>query len=472
MTEQKALPPGEGRLPPQDISAEQATLGSMFFGQQIALQGLAALAVDDFYRESHRQVFAAMKAVAAAGDSVDLITVTAALRQRALLEEAGGPEYLMALMNDTPTPQLVETYAAIVSDCSKLRKLIVFGASVQEKGMAHPEDAGALLAETVTGVLNLADGSKRLKVASMIQGWEEDAVRLHAAINQPYGVTAARSGMPALDRAIGGYSGMFLIVMMSDQKAGKTSFGIQTALSSALQFAERDEATRQRVLVIPLEEGRQSWIRLAACWMGRVDSELTLIGRCPEGEKDEINERIAEGHGQLRNLPITIADGIKTPEEAVAAIQVEQHRGDLGLIVVDYLQKLRAHGDEREALSATAEAFQSVSEETNTPLLLSSQSTWNAEKGMLQTYGSRGALFDASLVMSLRRDVDEKKRKKDTGKIKCECARSIREWGELSYRVDYPGGGRYYDIEREAEESIHATGQEDNGERGEPPQDW
>ncbi len=471
MTERRASPPGDERLPPNDLTAAQSTLGSMLYGRELALAGLQALAAEDFFREPHQQIFRAMQTVAATGSGVDLITVAAELRRQDLLENCGGPQYLLALMNEVPQEAQVATYAAIVRDKSLLRQAIAFGASVQEQATANPEDASAFLAETVTAALSLADQSGQSQTASVAQGWEEEAVALHAAINEPYGVTAARSGIPMLDKATGGYGGMYLIVIMSDQKAGKTSFGIQTALSSAQQFAHQEESVRQRVLVMPLEEGRQSWVRLAACWLGGLNSELSLIGRCPERDKVEASERIAEGHGQLRELPITIANGVKAPEEAVAAIQVEQQKGDLGLIVVDYLQKLKKRGNEREALSATAEAFQSVSEETNTPLLLSSQSTWNVDKGMLQTFGSREALFEASLVMSLRRDVDEKKRKKDTGVIRCECARSIREWGEIHYRVDYSEGGRYYGIERPEENSVYAPEGEDE-ERNGPRQDW
>jgi len=448
MTEREAPPPGGGRTPPQDISAEQATLGSMLYNHPIALEGLAALAADDFYREAHKQIFAAMKTVAAAGDNVDLITVTAALRQGGLLEEVGGPQYLMALMNEAPTPQLVLTYAEIVRDRSRVRKLITFAASVQERGMANPEDATALLAETVTGVLSLAQGGAQAKTASVTQGWEEDAVRLHAAINQPYGVTAARSGIPALDKATGGWGGMYLVVMMSQEKAGKTSFSVQNALTSAIQFAEQDEG--MRVLVIPLEEGRQSWIRLACCWLAQVNSQLSLPGRCPPEQKEEISERIAEGHGLLRELPVTIADRVRSVDEAVAAIQVEQQRGPLGLIVVDYLQRLSEGAKERESLTQIARSLQTVSEDVGAPLLLSSQISWD-ERGNPLTYGSRGATQDASIVLSLVRDVNEKKQKKDTGIIQCHAARSIPEFGELPYFVDYEHGSRFHDVEREAD---------------------
>ena len=192
-----------------------------------------------------------------------------------------------------------------------------------------------------------------------------------------------------------------------------------------------------------------------------MNSQLSLPGRCPEEQKDEISERIAEGHGQLCELPVVIADRIRSVDEAVAAIQVEQQRGDIGLIVVDYLQRLSEGAKERESLTQIARALQSVSEDVRAPLLLSSQISWD-ERGNPLTYGSRGATQDASIVMSLIRDMDEKKRKKDTGIIRCQAARSIREFGELPYFVDYAHGSRFFDVERGSE----------RGEQDDPNQSW
>ncbi len=428
----------------------------MLFNKQATLAGLQRLSADDFYREAHRQVFAAMKTVAAEGDDVNLITLSARLKQQDLLENIGGPEYLMGLMNETGNPAQIGSYGNIVRDRSLLRRIITFSTELQEKAAANPTDAGALLSETVTGVLSLADQSGQVQTTSVNTGWQEDSKKLHAAIDQPFGITPARSGIPILDNKTGGYGGMYLVVMISEQKSGKTSFSVQTALSSAEQFAMQPEENRQRVLVLHLEEGRDSWVRLACCWLSHLDTQLSLPGRSHYEQKAEIHERIDAGHSELLKLPIVIADGIKTIDQAVATIQVEQHRGNLGLIIVDYLQRLSEGDDERQSLTQIARALQSVSEETKTPILLSSQITWS-DAGVPLTYGSRGAIFDASLVMSLKRDMDENKQKKDSGAIKCWWARGIREFGELPYWVDYPRGGRYYNAEREYDEGTHGT---------------
>ena len=456
-------------LPPQDVDAEQAVLGSALLDNRTALEAIATLKVDDFFRDAHKRIFSAIKTVASAGDNVDLITVIAVLRQEGVLEETGGSEYLMGLINEVAVNQLWGKYAGIISSRSLLRRMITLGAAIQEQATANPRDADALLAETVTSVLNLADQSNRISTASVTQGWEEDAVTLHTAINQPYGVTAARSGIPALDRATGGYGGMYLVVMMSEQKAGKTTFSVQTALASAQQFAQQDDPPY--VLVAPLEEGRDSWVRLACCWLAHINSELTLPGRCPDDKRAEVTERIADGHAKLRELPIMIADRVKTTDEIISTIQVEQHKHPLGLIVVDYLQRLSEGDKERESLTQTARALQSASEDTKSPLLLSSQMSWNEATGAPLTYGSRGGIFDASLVMSLKRDIDEDKRKKDTGVIRCQWARSIPEFGDTPFWIDYKKGAHFYDGARESDENTYGTRLRVEKEENGPSQD-
>jgi replicative DNA helicase len=468
MNKQHALPPSGGRLPPEDLKAEQVILGLMLCDKQAALTGLAGLTTEDFFREAHRQVFSAMEAVAAQGDEVSLITVSARLKQEGLADETGGPEYLMALMSESGIFTDIETYGKILRDRSLLRRIAAFGAKLEEKALANPTDAGALLSETVTGALTLADKSGSAKIAPVATGWQEDSRKLHAAVDMPFGVTAARSGIPILDNATGGYGGMYLIAILSEQKAGKTSFSVQTALSSAEQFALQPEANRQRVLVFPLEEGRDSWVRLACCWLARLDTQLSLPGRSHPDQKAKVHQRIDEGHSKLLELPIVIADGVRTTDEVIAAIQVEQQRGDLGLIVVDYLQRLSEGNDERVSLTQTARALQSASEQVKSPLLLSSQMSWS-DAGVPLTYGSRGGVFDASLVMSLKRDVDEKKQKRDSGVIKCQWARGIREFGELPYWVSYAEGGRYHNAD---EEHYQHAESDNDGKWDGPDQTW
>ena len=461
------------KLPPEDIGAEQCLLGHALLDARVAAGIRDKLAADDFYREAHRQIFAAMRDVAAAGAEPNLITVHARLKQQGLAEQCGGGEYLMALMNEAASVTEVSGAVAIVRDRATLRALIQFGADVQEQAAAQPDNADAFVAESVTRMLGFAERRQQSRVMSVADGFDADAAKLHAAINAPYGVTPARSGMPDLDKATGGYGGMYLVVMMSEQKAGKTSFAVQTALSSAQQFAKSSEPPR--VFVAPLEEGRASWVRLACCWLARVNSKLTLPGRCPDWQREATTTAIAAAHSELCSLPIVIADRMGNVEEIVSAVQVEQHKHPIGLIVVDYLQRLSSGDQERQSLTQIARDLQTLSEQVGAPLLLSSQMSWSEQTGKPLTYGSRGGVFDASLVMSLKRDVDEAtKYKLDSGVIRCEWARSIPEFGERAYWTDYDGGGRYFDAEQRNKQGDMQRVQAEEGDPfgDEPDQRW
>ena len=115
------------RVPPQDLDAEQATLGSMLLESEAAARAFAIIGPTDFYREAHQLVCKAMLAVNNRSEPVDLVTVSAELRRMGQLENAGGGEYLTALINKVPTAAHVQRYANIVAEKAVLRRLIVAG---------------------------------------------------------------------------------------------------------------------------------------------------------------------------------------------------------------------------------------------------------------------------------------------------------------------------------------------------------
>jgi len=401
----------------------------------------------DFYREAHRLIFAAMKSAADAGKPVDLITVATNLRSAGQLEEVGGGEYLTALMNEVPTAAHIAAYASTVREKAVLRGLIEYGAEVQRKASENPDNVHALLSDTVTGALRHADQSKQLSAAPVAEHLKRHGPRLQAAIEQPFAITPARYGIADLDKATGGMGGMYLITVTAQEKAGKSTFAVHAAMSSANRFLLQPEAEREYVLVFSIEEGPYSWLRLASAWLAQVNSLRLLPGRCRADEKKELLAKMAEAQDGLSVYPIILGEGAETTDAIVTAIRVEAQRHKLGLIVVDYLQRL-ATNEQYQSMMDAARGLQR-SEAAQTPLLLMSQMSYDQVKGEPLPYGGKGAAQDCSLWLGIDRDRDEDKTKRDTGRVICHAARSINEFAPIPIRIDFSGGSHIYSVDAE-----------------------
>lgn len=133
-------------LPPQNLEAEQSTLGSMMLERSALEKGMEILTAEDFYRPTHQEVFDSLLSLAERNEPVDLITLQEELRRRGKLESCGGTEYLMALASSVPTAAHVEYYAKIVEQKSILRRLIAAGTEII--GLAHSEEEDI---EAITG---------------------------------------------------------------------------------------------------------------------------------------------------------------------------------------------------------------------------------------------------------------------------------------------------------------------------------
>ena len=439
----------EAQLLPNDLGAEQATLGAILMAEEAALIALSIVGPDDFFRLAHQLICAAAKSVAESGKPIELITISSALRSAGQLEEVGGGEYLVALQGKAESIGNVAVYASTVREKAVLRGLIKWHAEGQAAAAENPDDVHALLTDTVTGALRHADQSKQLSAAPVADHLRRHGPRLQAAIEQPFAITPARFGIADLDKATGGMGGMYLVTVTAETKAGKSTFAVHAAMSTADRFLQQQpEAEREHVLVFSIEEGPYSWLRLASAWLAQVNSLRLLPGRCPADEKEALLAKMAEAQDGLSVYPIILGEGADTTEAIVTAIQVEAQRHKLGLIVVDYLQRIAVISDQYQSLMNAARELQKVSEAVQAPLLLMSQMSYNKVTGEPLPYGGMGAAQDSSLWLGLDRDRDEdNKTKRDTGRIICHAARGIREFPPIPFKIDFSGGGRFYSID-------------------------
>lgn len=406
--------------------------------------------MEDFYREALQEVFRAICAVVDSGQPCDLITVTAELRQRGTLDYAGGIEYLDALTRMPPTERHWREYADILKKLSIQRSAIIWANSIEQKARAQV-DVPDLIADIVSGGVRLADEAKVATTNHISDYFDADSEALMENVSTPMGLTPAQWGVAKLDAHTGGLGNFYLVLLMAGPGVGKTRLANHAVMSSMIEFAKEARATGDKppaILVFPLEEGRRSWIRNAVAWQASIDSQLLLRGRCAENQREMILDRVTTAHAKLCEYPFCIGENVTSGRELVSRIRVEVSKRRVGLVVVDYLQRLaRTVDQERQELGQIAIELQSLAESVPVPIILLSQMSVSASSGELLPYGGRGPQFDASLVVLIERDYDEENRPLPQGTLKCLKSRGVPEFPRIDYCIDYEHGAKYYDRE-------------------------
>lgn len=358
-----------GRLPPQDLDAEQATLGSMLLEPEAANLAFAVVEAEDFYREAHRRIFTAMKNVADRNEAVDLITVSAELRRVGHLEEVGGGEYLMALMNEVPTAAHVKIYAGIVAEKSVLRKVIAAGSDIQAMAYDNPDDVGALLDKSEAKIFTLAQRRETGDFTDIGQLVRDTFEKLEDAYRKPGHISGIPTGLKGLDDITHGLQNGDLIIIAGRPSMGKTSLAINNLCLHA--------ATREGIGVgiFSLEMSKMMLAESMLCSCARVNSWRLRRGL----GSDEDWGRIGQALGILPAAPIYVDD---TPGLPILELRSKARRlklrADIGLIVIDYLQLVSGGGatsyeNRHQEVSTIARALKGMARELDIPVVALSQ---------------------------------------------------------------------------------------------------
>jgi len=433
------------RLPPQDLGAEQVTLGAMLMEHGAVTRARQIVSADDFYREAHRRIFAAIETVDDAGDPVDVMTVAAVLRQREQLASVGGGEYLTRIIGEVPTVAHVIRYATIVAEKSRLRQLILLGSNIQAAAYEDPEDIEALTASVQDQVREWATAGPQEAHATTHVAHDGMREELWRDLESPPGVSLARSGIGLLDSVIGGWAGHSVIVPMAGSGMGKSIFAENCALSSGIQFHEKAPGTHVLVYVL---EAYKVWRRRAAAWLGRFDSQKFRKGAMGDVE---IFRRFKEAEERLQDLPILVNDSLRDVGSIVTDarnVLDDQHQfadvNNIGLIIIDHAQRLRGPGDMVEKYEHIGTELEALANTLKAPVILPSQVT--VRDGEAYTKWSRAIEENASLTFWLQRGEPDDDRTtlntRDYGQITCQKTREDH-FGTIDFYVDIgqqPGG--------------------------------
>ena len=361
-------PSAQARLTPQSLEAEQSTLGALLMERDAIARGIELLTVEDFYRELHKKIYRVVLKLFDKGEPVDIVTVAEELRRAGQLEECGGAEYLSALIEACPSSANIEAYARVVQEKSVLRQLLA--ASEQIAGWAYQPDSDevhTLVDKSEKRIFEI--GSKQLRA-----GFVHIKPLLMTAYDQiekqfqhKGEATGISTGFYDLDDLTSGLQPTDLIILAARPSMGKTALALNIAHHIALK-------ERQPVAVFSLEMSKEQLVQRLICSEASIKSQDLRRGRVQDSDW----HRITNAVNNLYQAPIYIDDqpGAGTFEMRAKARRLTAEHGQLGLIVIDYLQLAHSSGKSEnrvQEISEIARAFKSMARELKCPIIALSQ---------------------------------------------------------------------------------------------------
>ena len=407
-----------GKIPPSDIEAEQAVLGSMLTDKDATIAAIEVLKEDDFYREDNKLIYRAILNLYNRAEPVDIITLKSELTSMGKFDAVGGLEYLADLPEKVPTTANVERYIKIVEEKAILRNLIKTANEIISLGYDPTEEVENIMDSAEKKIFDIMQ-SKNQKGYSPIKDVLVDTFsQLEVLYNQKQHITGVPTGFADLDYKTAGLHGSDLILLAARPAMGKTAFALNLATNAAL----RGNAP---VAIFSLEMSKDQLVNRILCSEAMVDSNKVRTGKL--GEDDWV--KLAGAIGPLSEAEMYIDDtpGISVMEIRTKCRKLKMEK-NIGLVVIDYLQLVQGNkrtASREQEISEISRSLKILAKEINVPVIALSQLSRAVEqrpdhRPMLSDLRESGAIEqDADIVMFLYRDdyYNKESEKKDIAEV-------------------------------------------------------
>ena len=385
----------QDRMPPQSIEAEQAVLGSIFLDAEAIVDALEYIEPKDFYRRSHQLIFQTMMLLNDRNEAIDIITVKDRLEQENQLEDVGGLAYLSDLAVTVPTAANIVHYAKIVEQKSLLRNLIQTATDIVSKGFEQSEDVEAILDDAERSILEVSEKRNRSGFLAIGDVLNQAIAHIDELYQQSEEITGLPTGYQALDKMTAGLQPEELIILAARPAVGKTAFALNIAQNVGTK-------TDRSVAIFSLEMGAESLVNRMLCAEGSIDAGHLRTGQLSEEEWQ--NLIIAMGSLSRASIYIDDTPGIKITEIRAKCRKLAQEKGNLGLILIDYLQLIEGTGREnrQQEVSEISRQLKKLAKELKVPVIALSQ----LSRGVEQRQDKRPVLSDIRESGSIEQDAD------------------------------------------------------------------
>lgn len=394
-----------GKVPPHDIQAEQAVLGSMLLDKDAVIDAIEVLREDSFYREDNKMIFSAILSLYAKSEPIDLITVKAELTESGNFDKVGGLEYLSSLPDKVPTTANVDRYIKIVEEKALTRNLIQTANELISLGYDETEEVDNILELAEKKVFGLSQNKSTKGYSSIKDVLVSSFAELEKLYNQKGKISGITTGFTDLDRQTSGLHNSDLIIVAARPAMGKSAFAINIATNAAL----KDNVP---VAIFNLEMSKEQVVNRILCSEAMVDSNKVRTGQIEDNDW----MKLASASGILSEAPIYIDDtpGISIMEIRAKCRKLKMEK-NIGLIVIDYLQLITASGKKNSSreqeISEISRSLKILAKELDVPVIALSQLSRAAEqrkddhRPMLSDLRESGAIEqDADIVMFIYRE--------------------------------------------------------------------
>ena len=380
---------------PRDAEAEKAVLGAIFIDPEAIADASAVLQAADFYERANQIVFQAMLDLSDRQDAIDPLTLQDELTKRNQLDDIGGIAYISQLALATPTAEHVTYYAKIVHRKAILRNLIAASQKIIANAMEDASDVTDILDDAESEIMNVSSenntgGFRQIK--QVISSTLEEINNIPEDGNM---VTGLPTGFSELDKMTTGFHDDELIIIAARPGVGKTSFAMNVAQFVGLH-------TPKTVAVFSLEMSGEQLVQRMIASEGLINSQHLRTGQLDEEEWS----KLIMASGSLANTSIFIDDtpGIKMSEIRAKSRRLAKEQGNLGLIVIDYLQLIEGPRSEsrQQEVSAISRQLKKLAKELHVPVIALSQLSRSVE----QRQDKRPVLSDIRESGSIEQDAD------------------------------------------------------------------
>ena len=391
------------QLPPQNIEAEQAVLGTILLQDKALIKIVDLLEPDDFYRDAHKIIFKAMVTLFEKREPHDLITVTGLLNDQNKLEDIGGASYLASLTDIIPFSGTLVHHAHIIRRKSVLRRLIQTTSEVAARCYDAQDDIDTLIDDAEKTIFEIAHSKKGPGFQPMATVVPKAFDRITKLFDKQEHITGIATGYEELDRMTAGLQPAELIILAARPSMGKTALAMNMVQHAAL-------IDKVPVAVFSLEMSVESLALRMLCSLGPIDSQRIRTGRLHDNDWP----KLTRATGMLSEAPIYIDDsaGLTVLEMRAKARRLKSEV-DLGMIVVDYLQLMQGKStaeNRAQEISDISRSLKAMAKELNVPVVALSQLNRSLEnrtdkRPQLSDLRESGAIEqDADVIMFIYRD--------------------------------------------------------------------
>ena len=380
---------------PHDSSAEKAVLGAIFIDPEAIADASAVVQPEDFYEKANQIVFQAMIDLSDREEAIDPLTLQDELNKRNQLDDIGGIGYVSELALATPTAAHVTYYAQIVHRKALLRKLIFASQKIITNAMNESDDVTNILDDAESEIMNVSSDNNTGGFRTIKDIVNSTIDEINNIPEDGDMVTGLPTGFYELDKMTTGFHDDELIIIAARPGVGKTSFALNVAQYVGLH-------TDKSVAMFSLEMSGEQLVQRMLASEGLINSQHLRTGQL---DQDEWHNLVVAA-GSLASTDIFIDDtpGIKMSEIRAKARRLAKEKGNLGLIVIDYLQLIEGPRSEsrQQEVSAISRQLKKLAKELHVPVIALSQLSRSVE----QRQDKRPVLSDIRESGSIEQDAD------------------------------------------------------------------